>query len=137
MKILIVNGPNLNLLGTREPEIYGSISMDDYLIELRTAFPQHEINDYQSNVEGEIINRLQQNDYDALIINPGAFTHYSYAIADCLQNISKPKIEVHISNIYKREEFRQKSVTAANTDGILSGFGMQGYRLAILSFNKN
>lgn len=137
MKILIVNGPNLNLLGTREPEIYGSISMDDYLIELRTAFPQHEINDYQSNVEGEIINRLQKNDFDALVINPGAFTHYSYAIADCLQNISKPKIEVHISNIYKREEFRQKSVTAANTDGILSGFGMQGYRLAILSFNKN
>lgn len=137
MKILIVNGPNLNLLGTREPEIYGSISMDDYLIELRTAFPQHEINDYQSNVEGEIINRLQKNDFDALVINPGAFTHYSYAIADCLQNISKPKIEVHISNIYKREEFRQKSVTATNTDGILSGFGMQGYRLAILSFNKN
>lgn len=137
MKILIVNGPNLNLLGTREPEIYGSISMDDYLIELRTAFPQHEINDFQSNVEGEIINRLQKNDFDALVINPGAFTHYSYAIADCLQNISKPKIEVHISNIYKREEFRQKSVTAENTDGILSGFGMQGYRLAILSFNKN
>ena len=135
MKILIVNGPNLNLLGTREPEIYGSISMDDYLIELRTAFPQHEINDFQSNLEGEIINRLQKNDFDALVINPGAFTHYSYAIADCLQNISKPKIEVHISNIYKREEFRQKSVTAANADGILSGFGMKGYRLAILSLH--
>ena len=136
MKILIVNGPNLNLLGTREPEIYGSISMDDYLIELRTAFPQHEINDFQSNVEGEIINRLQKNDFDALVINPGAFTHYSYAIADCLQNISKPKIEVHISNIYKREEFRQKSVTAANTDGVLSGFGLKGYELAILSFGS-
>ena len=136
MKILIVNGPNLNLLGTREPEIYGSISMDDYLIELRTAFPQHEINDFQSNVEGEIINRLQKNDFDALVINPGAFTHYSYAIADCLQNISKPKIEVHISNIYKREEFRQKSVTAANTDGVLSGFGLKGYELAIMSFGK-
>ena len=136
MKILIVNGPNLNLLGTREPEIYGSISMDDYLIELRTAFPQHEINDFQSNVEGEIINRLQKNDFDALVINPGAFTHYSYAIADCLQNISKPKIEVHISNIYKREEFRQKSVTAANTHGVLSGFGLKGYELAILSFGK-
>ena len=133
MKILIVNGPNLNLLGTREPEIYGSISMDDYLIELRTAFPQHEINDFQSNVEGEIINRLQKNDFDALVINPGAFTHYSYAIADCLQNISKPKIEVHISNIYKREEFRQKSVTAANTDAVLSGFGLNGYRLAIIN----
>lgn len=136
MKILIVNGPNLNLLGTREPEIYGSISMDDYLIELRTAFPQHEINDFQSNVEGEIINRLQEDDFDALVINPGAFTHYSYAIADCLKNISKPKIEVHISNIYKREEFRQKSVTAANTDGVLSGFGLKGYELAILSFGK-
>ena len=136
MKILIVNGPNLNLLGTREPEIYGSISMDDYLIELRTAFPQHEINDFQSNVEGEIINRLQEADFDALVINPGAFTHYSYAIADCLKNISKPKIEVHISNIYKREEFRQKSVTAANTDGVLSGFGLKGYELAILSFGK-
>ncbi|WP_332020446.1 type II 3-dehydroquinate dehydratase [Kaistella sp.] len=136
MKILIANGPNLNLLGTREPEIYGSISMDDYLIELRTAFPQHEINDFQSNVEGEIINRLQEDDFDALVINPGAFTHYSYAIADCLKNISKPKIEVHISNIYKREEFRQKSVTAANTDGVLSGFGLKGYELAILSFGK-
>ena len=136
MKILFVNGPNLNLLGTREPEIYGSISMDDYLIELRTAFPQHEINDFQSNVEGEIINRLQKNDFDALVINPGAFTHYSYAIADCLQNISKPKIEVHISNIYKREEFRQKSVTAANTDGVLSGFGLKGYELAIMSFGS-
>ena len=136
MKILIVNGPNLNLLGTREPEIYGSISMDDYLIELRTAFPQHEINDFQYNVEGEIINRLQKNDFDALVINPGAFTHYSYAIADCLQNISKPKIEVHISNIYKREEFRQKSVTAANTDGVLSGFGLKGYELAIMSFRS-
>ena len=136
MKILIVNGPNLNLLGTREPEIYGSISMDDYLIELRTAFPQHEINDFQSNLEGEIINRLQKNDFDALVINPGAFTHYSYAIADCLQNISKPNIEVHISNIYKREEFRQKSVTAANTDGVLSGFGLKGYELAIMSFRS-
>ena len=136
MKILIVNGPNLNLLGTREPEIYGSISMDDYLIELRTAFPQHEINDFQSNVEGEIINRLQEDDFDALVINPGAFTHYSYAIADCLKNISKPKIEVHISNIYKREEFRQKSVTAANTDGVLSGFGLKGYELAIMSFEN-
>jgi 3-dehydroquinate dehydratase-2 len=136
MKILIVNGPNLNLLGTREPEIYGSISMDDYLIELRTAFPQHEINDFQSNLEGEIINRLQKNDFDALVINPGAFTHYSYAIADCLKNISKPKIEVHISNIYKREEFRQKSVTAANTDGVLSGFGLKGYELAIMSFEN-
>ncbi|WP_143885241.1 type II 3-dehydroquinate dehydratase [Chryseobacterium binzhouense] len=133
MKILIINGPNLNLLGTREPEIYGTVSMEDYLNQLKTEFFSQELNYYQSNIEGEIINRIQEDDFDALIINPGAFTHYSYAIADCLKNISKPKIEVHISNIYKREEFRQKSVTAANTDGVLSGFGMNGYRLAVLS----
>lgn len=133
MKVLFVNGPNLNLLGTREPEIYGTTSMEDYLENLESEFPSHEIQYYQSNIEGEIINRLQEDDFDALVINPGAFTHYSYAIADCLKNISKPKVEVHISNIYKREEFRQKSVTAANTDAVLSGFGMDGYRLAILS----
>ena len=133
MKVLILNGPNLNLLGTREPEIYGSVSMETCVEDLRKEFSQHEILYYQSNVEGEIINRLQENDFESLIINPGAFTHYSYAIADCLKNISQTKIEVHISNIYKREEFRQKSVTAANADGILSGFGLKGYRLAILS----
>ena len=133
MKILILNGPNLNRLGTREPEIYGNISMENFLESLTKEFPQHEIQYYQSNVEGEIINRIQEDDFEALIINPGAFTHYSYAIADCLKNISKPKVEVHISNIYKREEFRQKSVTAANTDAVLSGFGLNGYTLAILS----
>ncbi|WP_234110800.1 MULTISPECIES: type II 3-dehydroquinate dehydratase [Chryseobacterium] len=135
MKILILNGPNLNLLGTREPEIYGNISMENFLESLKNKFPQHEIRHYQSNVEGEIINRIQEDDFDALIINPGAFTHYSYAIADCLKNILKPKIEVHISNIYKREEFRQKSVTAPNTDGVLSGFGLNGYQLAIQSLD--
>ena len=135
MKILIINGPNLNLLGTREPEIYGTVSMEDYLNDLQTKFPQHEIYYYQSNIEGEIINRMQQDDFDALVINPGAFTHYSFAIADCLKNILKPKVEVHISNIYKREEFRQKSVTAANTDGVLSGFGLKGYELAINSLS--
>lgn len=133
MKILIVNGPNLNLLGKREPEIYGNISMEDYLDTLKKQFSSFELDYYQSNIEGEIINRLQKDDFDALVINPGAFTHYSYAIADCLKNIQKPKVEVHISNIYKREEFRQKSVTAANSDAVLSGFGMDGYRLAILS----
>ena len=133
MKILLLNGPNLNLLGTREPEIYGTVSMEKHLELLQKAYPKHEILYYQSNVEGEIINRLQENDFEALIINPGAFTHYSYAIADCLKNIQKPKVEVHISNIYKREEFRQKSVTAACTDAVLSGFGLEGYRLAILS----
>ncbi|MFN1219566.1 type II 3-dehydroquinate dehydratase [Chryseobacterium kwangjuense] len=133
MKVLIINGPNLNLLGTREPEIYGTTSMESYLENLKSEFTSHDLDYYQSNIEGEIINRLQEDNFDALVINPGAYTHYSYAIADCLKNIKKPKIEVHISNIYKREEFRQKSVTAANTDAVLSGFGMDGYRLAILS----
>lgn len=133
MRILLVNGPNLNLLGTREPEIYGSTSMEDFLEQLKTRFPKIDLVFFQSNIEGEIINRLQETDFDALIINPGAFTHYSYAIADCLKNIAQPKIEVHISNIYRREEFRQKSVTAAFSDGLISGFGLKGYELAIAS----
>lgn len=135
MKILILNGPNLNLLGKREPEIYGNISMETVLEDLKKSFPQHELSYYQSNIEGEIINRLQENNFEALVINPGAFTHYSYAITDCLKNISVPKVEVHISNIYQREEFRQKSVTAVNADGILSGFGVKGYHLAVSSFD--
>ena len=134
MKILILNGPNLNLLGTREPEIYGSVSMEDYLSDLKDEFSGDDIFYYQSNIEGELINRLQEDNYDAVVINPGAFTHYSYAISDCLKNIKLPKIEVHISNIYKREEFRKKSVTAESCDAVISGFGMKGYRLAVLSF---
>lgn len=133
MKILIVNGPNLNLLGTREPEVYGSLSMEDCLSDLKKEFAEDDLSYYQSNVEGELINRLQEDDFDAVVINPGAFTHYSYAISDCLKNIKKPKVEVHISNIYKREEFRKKSVTAENCDAVISGFGMKGYRLAIQS----
>lgn len=133
MRILIVNGPNLNLLGTREPEIYGTMSMQEFLDRLRDNFPENDIAFFQSNHEGEIIDHLQDSSFDALIINPGAFSHYSYAIADCLKNIQKPKIEVHISNIYQREEFRQKSVTAMYADAVLSGFGLKGYRLAILS----
>ncbi|WP_313214048.1 type II 3-dehydroquinate dehydratase [Soonwooa sp.] len=133
MKILIINGPNLNLLGTREPDIYGSETMEARLDLLKKEFASDEILFYQSNIEGEIINRLQEDDFDALVINPGAFTHYSFAIADCLKNISKPKIEVHISNIYKREEFRKKSVTAEQCDAVLSGFGMKGYQVAIQS----
>ncbi len=133
MKILIINGPNLNLLGTREPDIYGSVSMEDYLNDLKNNFPSDHIDYYQSNIEGELINRLQKDDFEAVVINPGAFTHYSYAISDCLKNIKKPKIEVHISNIYKREEFRKKSVTAESCDAVISGFGMKGYQLAIQS----
>ena len=132
MKILIINGPNLNLLGTREPEIYGNTSMQDVLEQLKTQFSEHELMYYQSNYEGGIIDRIQNEDYDALVINPGAFTHYSFAIADALKNVKKRKIEVHISNIYQREEFRQKSVTAAYTNAVLSGFGIDGYRLAVL-----
>ncbi|MEJ8597775.1 type II 3-dehydroquinate dehydratase [Riemerella anatipestifer] len=131
MKILIINGANLNLLGTREPEIYGNISMEEVLENLKDKFSAYEVDYFQSNLEGEIINRIQNEDYDALVINPGAFTHYSYAIADALKNLKKPKVEIHISNIYQREEFRQKSVTAAYTDGILSGFGIKGYQLAV------
>lgn len=133
MKILIINGPNLNLLGTREPEIYGNITMQEVLEQLKTQFSEHELMYYQSNYEGGIIDRIQNDDYDALVINPGAFTHYSFAIADALKNVKKRKIEVHISNIYQREEFRQKSVTAAYTNAVLSGFGIDGYRLAVLS----
>lgn len=133
MKILIINGPNLNLLGTREPEIYGNVSMESFLESLKHEFQSHEIAYFQSNFEGEIIGKIQEDDFDALVINPGAFTHYSYAIADALKNVRKQKIEVHISNIYKREEFRQKSVTASYTDAVLSGFGMKGYKLAVLS----
>ena len=106
--------------------------MDDILTHLKSEYSQHAIEYFQSNFEGEIIGKIQENDFDALIINPGAFTHYSYAIADALKNLRKPKIEVHISNIYQREEFRQKSVTAAYTDAVLSGFGTEGYRLAII-----
>ncbi|ROI09333.1 type II 3-dehydroquinate dehydratase [Chryseobacterium sp. H3056] len=137
MKILIINGPNLNLLGTREPDIYGNVSMEQYVNQLEKQFPEHEISYYQSNIEGELIDRLQKNDFEAVIINPGAFTHYSYAIADCLKNVVQPKIEIHISNIYQREEFRQKSVTAVNSNGMISGFGLKGYMLAILSLNSN
>lgn len=136
MKILIINGPNLNLLGTREPDIYGSQKMEDVLLQLRVENTLHELDFYQSNLEGEIINRLQEHNYEALIINPGAYSHYSFAIADCLKNICLPKIEVHISNIYQREEFRQKSVTAAFCDAVLSGFGVEGYGLAVHFLTK-
>ena len=133
MKILIVNGPNLNLLGTREPDIYGNTSIDTVLSNLQNEIKDIDLTYFQSNYEGEIIDRLHQEDFDALIINPGAFTHYSYAIADCLRNIRNPKIEVHISNIYQREGFRQKSVTAAYTNGLLSVFGTDAYRLGVIS----
>ena len=136
MKILVINGPNLNLLGTREPEIYGNISMEDYLETLKSDFNQHPIDFFQSNVEGELINRMQQDDFDALVINPGAYTHYSYAIADAIKAVTTKVVEVHISDIYAREGFRATSVTGVNCLKIISGKGLPGYVEAVEEFLK-
>lgn len=135
MKILIINGPSLNLLGKREPEIYGNISFEDYLEQLRSTFPQHEIDYYQSNHEGFIIDKLQEADslYDAIVMNPGAYSHTSIAIADCIRAISTPVTEVHISDISKRESYRRHSYTAEACVNCFSGFGMKSYDKAIES----
>ena len=136
MKIQIINGPNLNLLGLREPTIYGSEGFDTYISQLRDLYSIIEIDYYQSNVEGELINKLHEVgfDYDGIVINAGAYTHTSVAIADAIAAIKTPVVEVHISNIYAREEFRHVSLTGKNCAGVLTGFGMDGYRLAIESF---
>ncbi|KGN93288.1 type II 3-dehydroquinate dehydratase [Porphyromonas canoris] len=134
MKIIhIINGPNLNLLGEREPEIYGSTDFEEYLEKLRDIYHNVDIRYFQSNHEGEIIDYLHdiRSLSGGIVLNPGALTHYSYALRDAIAAITIPVVEVHISNLYKREEFRQKSVTAAEAAGILSGFGLDGYRLAI------
>ena len=138
MKIQIINGPNLNLLGLREPGIYGSQSFEEYLMALRDFYSMIQIDYYQSNVEGELINKLHEVgfEYDGIVINGGAYTHTSIAIADAIAGIKTPVIEVHISNIYAREEFRHVSLTGKNCRGVLTGFGMDGYRLAIESFLK-
>jgi 3-dehydroquinate dehydratase-2 len=136
MKIQIINGPNLNLLGLREPGIYGSQSFEDYLLELKSLYGILEIDYFQSNVEGELINKLHEVgfEYDGIIINAGGYTHTSVAIADAIAGIETPVIEVHISNIYAREEFRHVSLTGKNCRGVLTGFGLDGYRLALESF---
>lgn len=134
MKILILNGPNLNLLGKREPEIYGSESFEDFFQKLQNRFPTVELTYYQSNHEGEVIDRIHEvltEPLDAMVINLGAFTHYSYAIYDALRMIKVPAIEVHISHIYRREEFRHTSVTAPACEGLITGLGKEGYALAI------
>jgi 3-dehydroquinate dehydratase-2 len=133
MKIQIINGPNLNLLGVREKSIYGSSDFDSYLEGLRKRFEQVEIYFYQSNVEGEIINKLHEIgfSYDGVVLNAGAYTHTSVAIADAISAINTPVIEVHISNVYKREEFRHTSMLAASCKGVIAGFGLDSYRLAI------
>ncbi|WP_221271000.1 type II 3-dehydroquinate dehydratase [Pedobacter sp. AK017] len=138
MKIQIINGPNLNLLGLREPGIYGNQGFEEYLAELRNIYSIIEIDYFQSNVEGELINKLHEVgfSYDGIVINGGAYTHTSVAIADAIAAIKTPVVEVHISNIYAREEFRHVSLTGKNCKGVLTGFGMDGYRLAIESLLK-
>lgn len=133
MKIAIVNGPNLNLLGQREPEIYGGKSFDNYLIELRSAFPHLDLEYFQSNSEGEIVEALHRLDktMDAIVLNAAAYTHTSVAIGDAVAAISTPVIEVHISNVHSRESFRQRSYIAAKAMGVVSGFGLYGYNLAL------
>jgi 3-dehydroquinate dehydratase, type II len=133
MKFQIINGPNLNLLGKREPEVYGSISFESYLQELKTAYPQHELGYFQSNTEGEIINKIHEVgfSFDGIILNAGAYTHTSIAIHDAIKGITAPVIEVHISNVYTRETFRHKSMLSSVCKGVIAGFGMHSYRLAI------
>jgi len=134
MKIQIINGPNLNLLGRREPGIYGSRSFEEYFSELKDKYAGvAELEYYQSNVEGELINKLHEVgfSYEGIVINMGAYTHTSVAIADAIAGIKAPVIEVHISNIYAREEFRHVSLSGRNCKGVLTGFGLDGYRLAI------
>ena len=140
MTIHIINGPNLNLVGKREPEVYGNRSLDQYLDELMEQFPQHAIDVYQSNIEGEIVDRLQQVGFEegsGIILNAGGYTHTSVAIADAVAAITAPVIEVHISNIYAREPFRHKSLLSPVCKGIIAGFGLTSYRLALHSLSDN
>jgi 3-dehydroquinate dehydratase-2 len=135
MNIQIINGPNLNLLGVREKSIYGDSSFEAYLTELQARYPDITISYYQSNVEGEIINKLHEVgfSFDGIVMNAGAYTHTSVAIADAIAGINTPVIEVHISNVYKREEFRHTSMLARNCKGVIAGFGLDSYRLAVES----
>lgn len=133
MKILIVNGPNLNLLGRREPGIYGQTSFDDFLPQLRQRYPDIEIDYFQSNIEGVLIDKMQEVafDFDGIVLNAGAYTHTSVALHDCIRSIKAPVIEVHISNVHQREEFRHKSMISSACRGVICGFGLDSYRLAI------
>lgn len=130
---MIINGPNLNLLGRREPEIYGSNSFEAYLDELRKKMPDVNIDYYQSNIEGELINKMQEVSftYDGIVLNAGAYTHTSIALQDCIRSLKAPVVEVHISNVHKREEFRHKSMISCACLGVICGFGLDSYRLAI------
>ena len=133
MKILILNGPNLNLIGKREPEIYGHLSFDEFIPQLRERFPEHEIDYFQSNHEGMLIDKLQEADgqYDAVVMNPGGYAHTSIALADCIRAIGIPVIEVHISDISKREPYRHHSYSGETCAKSIMGMGMEGYAKAI------
>jgi 3-dehydroquinate dehydratase-2 len=147
MKILIMNGPNLNLLGVREPGIYGNSSFESYLPKLRERYPNVEIEYYQSNIEGEMINKLQEvgtclaenngGIYDGVILNAGAYTHTSVALHDCIRSLECPVIEVHISNVHQREEFRHHSFLSPACKGVICGFGLDSYRLALEGLIEN
>ena len=136
MKLIIINGPNLNLLGTREPDIYGSSTFAEYLKNLKSLFPDIVLDYFQSNIEGELIDKIQQSDasYEGIILNAAAYTHTSIGIGDAVKAIGIPVIEVHISNTFSRESFRHQSFISSNAIGIIIGFGLKSYQLAIQSF---
>jgi 3-dehydroquinate dehydratase-2 len=136
MKIIIINGPNLNLLGKREPEVYGNEDFESYFLKLQKEYNTLQLTYFQSNIEGELINKIQEVgfDYDGIILNAAAYTHTSIGIGDAVKAISTPVIEVHISNTFAREEFRHTSFISAHAKGIILGFGLQSYRLALQSF---
>ena len=136
MKLLIINGPNLNLLGKREPEVYGNETFDSYFVWLKNKYPEFDLEYFQSNVEGELISKIQEVGftYDGIILNAAAYTHTSIGIGDAVKAITTPVIEVHISNTLSRESFRHQSFIAAHAQGIIIGFGMKSYELAVISF---
>jgi 3-dehydroquinate dehydratase-2 len=136
MQIIIINGPNLNLLGKREPEVYGNQTFEDYFNTLKSKFPTIELTYYQSNVEGELISKIQEYGFsaDGIILNAGAYTHTSIGIGDAVKAITTPVIEVHISNTFSRETFRHQSYISGNASGVILGFGLKSYELAVRSF---
>ena len=138
MRIQIINGPNINLLGKREPSIYGAVSFDDYYCQLKRSYPDIEFDYFQSNVEGEMINKIHEIgfSYDGIILNAGAYTHTSIALQDALRAVTTPAIEVHISNVHTREEFRHKSMISCACIGVICGFGLDSYRLAVEALTK-
>ena len=136
MKIIIINGPNLNLLGKREPEIYGNATFEEYFKKLQQKYPQVQLQYFQSNIEGEIIDKLHETgfDFDGIILNAAAYTHTSIGIGDAIKGITTPVVEVHISNVHSREDFRHVSYIAPNAKGVIAGFGLKSYELALLAF---